>query len=180
MSTSLLVFRIGKCKKFVEGRRLLTAMRLKRSACQRTNLLVFFFTILGLTAGRRLLREPTGILCTDKGTHSSYDKKTKAPATTRCGKSTGRERASHKMVILPSTSTLMPQASALDSPRAAARGLTAGARRKNRYCSRRMRLRHNFFPHNAAQSCAMSTNATPVYHGQIQCLATIHHLLHHL
>ena len=37
-------------------------MRLKRSAWKRTNLFVFFLTILGLTAGRRLLREPTGIL----------------------------------------------------------------------------------------------------------------------
>lgn len=43
-------------------RKRLTAMRLKRSAWKRTNLFVFFLTILGLTAGRRLLREPTGIL----------------------------------------------------------------------------------------------------------------------
>jgi len=42
----------------------LTAMRLKRSACQRTNLFVFFLTILGLTAGRMLLLEPAGILLT--------------------------------------------------------------------------------------------------------------------
>jgi hypothetical protein len=43
---------------------MLTFMRLKRSACQRTNLFVFFFTILGRDAGRRELLELDILLAT--------------------------------------------------------------------------------------------------------------------